>query len=348
MLSLCVAGRGAESPPGADEIRAAAARALDLLEKSAAESMVQRPNCFTCHNLGLPTLAMAAARARGFDVNTRQLETQVKFTADFLAKNRENYAKGKGQGGQVATAGYALWTLKAGNGTPDDTTLAVVTYLLAYQEELDHWQMTSHRPPSESSHFAATFLAIQGLQTFGSSRQAERIAARLEQARTWLEATPPLDTEDRVFRLWALKLAGGGESQVQSALEDLLRSQREDGGWSQTADLPSDAYATGSALVALHEAGGLRVDHSAWSRGVEFLLRTQLADGSWHVPSRSRPFQTYYESGFPHGPDQFISITGSSWAATALVLAAGPGGVAAGADARDSAGGGASAYGASR
>ncbi len=39
----------------------------------------------------------------------------------------------------------------------------------------------------------------------------------------------------------------------------------------------------------------------AFKRGVEFLLRTQLEDGSWLVRSRSVPIQAYFESGFPHG-----------------------------------------------
>jgi hypothetical protein len=39
------------------------------------------------------------------------------------------------------------------------------------------------------------------------------------------------------------------------------------------------------------------------------------------VKSPSRPFQPYFESGFPHAPDQFISAVGSGWATAALVLA---------------------------
>ena len=62
----------------------------------------------------------------------------------------------------------------------------------------------------------------------------------------------------------------------------------------------------------------------SWTRlkaGVEYLIKTQRDDGSWFVKSRSRPFQTYFESGFPHGPDQFISAAGSGWAVAALALA---------------------------
>jgi len=51
------------------------------------------------------------------------------------------------------------------------------------------------------------------------------------------------------------------------------------------------------------------------------LLRTQKADGSWMIKSRSKPFQPYYESGFPHGKDQFISVAASGWATAALAAA---------------------------
>ena len=50
-------------------------------------------------------------------------------------------------------------------------------------------------------------------------------------------------------------------------------------------------------------------------------MSNQLPDGSWHVVSRSKPFQPYFESGYPHGKDQFISIAAAGWATTALLLA---------------------------
>ena len=129
------------------------------------------------------------------------------------------------------------------------------------------------------------------------------------------------EARDRVFRLWGLQAAEVDEKEVRSAAQELIRSQREDGGWAQRDGMDGDAYATGSALVALHEAGGLAVDDPAYRRGVGFLLKEQREDGSWLVRSRSRPFQTYYESGFPHGKDQFISMAATGWAATALALA---------------------------
>src|SRR5439155_24846117 len=94
-----------------------------------------------------------------------------------------------------------------------------------------------------------------------------------------------------------------------------------DGGWAQLPDMETDAYATGTALVALHQAGGLAMRAAAYHKGLRYLMASQLEDGSWHVKTRSKPIQTYYESGYPHGEDQFISINAAGWATTALELA---------------------------
>ena len=81
-----------------------------------------------------------------------------------------------------------------------------------------------------------------------------------------------------------------------------------------------DAYATGQALYALH-ASGREPTTVPYEKGVRYLLRTQLEDGTWFVRSRAFGFQPYFESGFPHGKDQFISAAATSWAAMALAYA---------------------------
>jgi hypothetical protein len=310
---------GTAAAAGPKEAREAVARALPLLQKAGAGHMEER-TCFACHNQALPLLAMSTARSRGLTVPAEELKKHADFIAAFLDSNRANYLKGRGQGGAADTAGYALWALELTGRKPDTTTAAVTEYLLQHNQALGHWRSTSNRPPSEVSPFTVTSLSIRGLQTFGTAEQKERIAKRLRATRSWLEKTPANDTEDRVFRLWALKRVGASPDVVRDAARELLQSQRPDGGWAQLDTMELDAYATGSALVALHEAGGLPTTDPAYQRGVRFLLASQLADGSWHVRSRSRPFQIYFESGFPHGKDQFISVAASGWAATALAL----------------------------
>ncbi|MEI9973857.1 MAG: hypothetical protein WDO73_18470 [Ignavibacteriota bacterium] len=63
---------------------------------------------------------------------------------------------------------------------------------------------------------------------------------------------------------------------------------------------------------------------AAYQRGVQYLLKTQLEDGSWYVRTRAAGFQPYFDNGFPHGVDQWISAAASGLAATALALATPP------------------------
>jgi hypothetical protein len=321
-LLLAAAGpaTAAEPPATAAEIRDAVTKALPLLQKGAAGHVEQR-TCFACHNQALPMLALTTARAHGVPLASDNREKQLRFIADFLQTNRDNFRKGRGTGGQADTAGYALWTLDMGGWSPDDTTAAVAEYLLLRDQDRDHWRGSGIRPPSEGSPFTTTYVALRGLQAFGTAEQKERIEERLCTISDWLARTPAQETEDRVFRLWALQRVGASAAEVQAAARELLQSQRPGGGWAQCDDLQPDAYATGAALVALHEAAGLPTGDPVYQRGVKYLLGSQLADGSWHVHSRSKPFQTYFESGFPHGKDQFISLAASGWATTALALA---------------------------
>jgi hypothetical protein len=312
-----------EPGPSPDQVRAAVTRGLPLLLKSAAQYTDHR-QCFACHHQALPVLALTVAKSRGFDVADEDIQKQLEFTAESLDKGRAGYVKGKGQGGQADTAGYALFTLDVGGWDADDTTSAVAEYLLQRDADHGYWKTTSRRPPSEASPFTTTYLALRGLRQFATADQQERVADRSAKALRWLLANPAKDTEDRVFRLGALRLAGGDEKDVRAAAEDLRKTRRPDGGWSQTDELSSDAYATGSALVMLHQVGGLPTTDAAYRRGVKFLIGSQLPDGSWYVKSRSKPFQTYFESGFPHGKDQFISVAASGWATAALALAVPP------------------------
>jgi hypothetical protein len=283
----------------------------------------EQKTCFACHNQASPLLAFATARPRGFQLPADLFRSQAEHIVQFLETNRPRFRDGRGTGGQVATAGYALLALEVAGHSPDENTAAVVEYLLKTQAERDHWRTTSNRPPTEASHFTTTYLALRGLRVWGPAAKldVQKVNKRWTDAREWLIKTAPRDTEDRVFRLLALKEAGAARQEIAAAAWDLLKEQRPDGGWSQLPTGASDAYATGTALFALHEAAALKSNSPAYQAGLAFLLKTQRRDGTWLVKSRSRPFQPYYESGFPHGKNQFLSIAASGWATTALALA---------------------------
>src|SRR5687767_6020005 len=84
-----------EKPLDAATIKAAVVKSLPLLGQSAKISMEKRKQCFTCHNQGLPVMALTVARDRGLTVDEEVLRRQLQFTADFLSRGRDNYLAGK-------------------------------------------------------------------------------------------------------------------------------------------------------------------------------------------------------------------------------------------------------------
>ena len=303
-----------------DRIRAAVAKALPPLQKGL-NVYAEKRDCFACHHQAVTLVALEIARGRGLAIDQEAFEGATELTLADLESAPLAISQGRGQPGGVTRAAYALWTLEAAGSPADQVTATVTEYLLKSDADRDHWTETARRPPIEASPFTATALALRALRYYSTKSRAGAVNDRARRARAWLASSRPADTEDRVFRLWGLKYADAPAAELEAAARELLAAQRSDGGWAQTDKLASDAYATGSALLALHQAGRLATDDPAYRRGVAFLMRTQRADGTWFVASRSRPFQLYFESGFPYGKDQFIAAAASGWAAAALAQA---------------------------
>ena len=167
--------------------------------------------------------------------------------------------------------------------------------------------------------------SLRSLQVYGPKAQRAKYDEAVKRATDWLMKVQPRNTDERVFQLFGLAWAGVKPDHeiIKQGVRELLAEQRTDGGWAQLPTLASDAYATGQVLVALRESGAHKMPScaTAYKRGVEFLLKTQLEDGSWYIRSRSVPLQPYFEGGFPHGHDQWISAAATNWAAMALAEA---------------------------
>jgi hypothetical protein len=233
---------------------------------------------------------------------------------------REKLLQGDSFGGAQDAASYVLLGLAANGQQPNKMTDAMAHYLIGGQGADGRWPVGTNRPPSESSDIAVTARSLRALQVYAPNGLRQEANNRVERARAWLLKATPRSNEDSSFQLLGLAWANADKQTLQKMAQSLLAQQHKDGGWGQQTTLESDAYATGQALVALHQAGGLPVTHRAYQRGVQFLLADQAADGSWCVLTRSFPFQKQFESGFPYGHNQWISAAASSWATMALIL----------------------------
>jgi N-acyl-D-amino-acid deacylase len=301
------------------EIAAALDRGLPIVEK-AARSYPQHRDCFSCHHQTLPMLAIASAPDHKLSEDGSLLQAQAEFSHRSFETLEQSMKQGHGVGGKGLTVGYGLWALALANWKPDMVTEAMVTYLLKTQDREGCWTGQTLRPPLEESRFTATVLAVRGMKRYQVAGQRTAVEAAIGKARNWLTVAPVKNQEDRGFRLWGLQLFGNRPEEVLSARESVLAAQQEDGGWVQMEGMKSDAYATGQTLYIL-QATGLKTSDAAYMRGVRFLVRSQCPDGSWLVVTRSRPIQTYFDNGDPHGKNQFISIPATSWALVALALA---------------------------
>jgi hypothetical protein len=276
-------------------------------------------------------MAVALARTRGFTIDETITRERVDATIRAWAPQRELLFQGVAAAdglagvGEVATAGYSMLELAAANVPPNATTDAVVHYISLKQLGDGRFRtIVIMRPPMEYSDFTATALAVRALKAYAPPGIKKEMVGQVDGARKWLLSTVPRATEEKTFQLQGLAWADADREEIAKRVATLMYEQRPDGGWAQFPTLPSDAYATGQVLVALQQAGGVWKTSAVYRNGIRFLLKTQLDDGSWHVKSRARGTLPYFETGFPHGADQFISAAGSAWATAALVLSLEP------------------------
>jgi N-acyl-D-amino-acid deacylase len=71
-------------------------------------------------------------------------------------------------------------------------------------------------------------------------------------------------------------------------------------------------------LYFLRKAG-VAADHPALARGKDWLVRSQLSDGSWRTESHVKvKVQPWYDNGDPHGEHQYLSTAATAWATAGL------------------------------
>ena len=324
VVALLLFSRAPHAQNDSVQVRAAVTKSLTLLQSSS-RTWIERSGCVSCHHQALPAVSVALAQDRGFHVDEDATRQRIQATLARFTLPREELFQGPAGIGLVAggvlNAGYALVGLGAAKVAPNATTDAVAHFIAARQ--LADGRFRSPDPgrlPLEGSDVTATALAIRALQVYAPPALGAETARVVSRARGWLLSAQPIGTEDKASQLRGLGWADADKPVIARLSAALAAEQRSDGGWAQLPDLASDAYATGQVLAALHDAGGLAATSPVYRKGVTFLLRSQHADGSWLVVSRARGTQPYFESGFPHGTNQFISAAGTAWATTALLL----------------------------
>jgi len=306
-----------------DSVRELAARSLGLLQKMG-PAFFPKSGCISCHNVSIPMMALADAQHRGYDVKPASGQ-MAKQTVAFLTPFHDDLLSGYcSTPGFATTTSYVLLALHGAGYAPDLLTDSVVRCLMVDQSPDGRWgNGGDERPPlNPESGIPPTALSARAMKLYPVPAFANEMAASNQRAQQYLLKANSRTSDDYAFRLLGLYWTEAPQTQLAAAARELITQQRSDGGWAQTPDMSPDVYATGQSLAALAIAQPDLVKSEFYRRGIAYLMAVAEPDGSWHVRSRAFGFQPYFESGFPHGHDQWISMAATSWAAIALMAAA--------------------------
>jgi squalene-hopene/tetraprenyl-beta-curcumene cyclase len=275
-------------------------------------------HCASCHHAALVIWAMREAEQRGHAVDKPVLAELTRWVAE---SGDGKFGLARPASAPKAASPKAVWFALAlgADAQPDAISQAGMKLLLktvkSEQTENGSWSTWPEtRPPifgtsDESLTALATLAVLPEAATGDDSAKAVR-----DKGIKWLAETKTDDDPQSIaLRLVLWKRLGRPAEEWQPLVRRIEERQNADGGWSQTKDMASDAWATGQALYALAHAG-IKPDEPVITRAHAFLIKAQRDEGSW--PMTSRPVKPGGE-----GCKSLIPITGagSAWAILGLV-----------------------------
>ena len=311
-----------------EQIHLTVERAIGYLQKESA-SWLKTRKCAACHHAGMPLWALSEAERSGYAIDKKYLSDTIesllggkeKLLASRVFPNPADppdpRPQGRGLNMGLPFLVVAAQSLPSLNDGQKQSLKLIAEEILKKQQADGSWEFFAglRRPPvneTQTTDAAWIIMALKG-ETAPDAPENQRKA--LEKAIAWLNAKPVDIHQDQVMKILIGVRLGKPREALQSTIDQLLASQRADGGWSQTVpELKSDAFATGQTLYALSLVG-YDGERPEIKRGIDFLVAAQKSDGSWPMISRSTP------DGSPGSATLLTPITcaASSWATLGLV-----------------------------
>ena len=279
--------------------------------------------CATCHHGTLTVWALSEAKSQGYAVPAETLADTIMWTKEqFVPRFKKPRDPRPGWNLVSIPAIYLGMMSQNLPILSRDELNQVAMHLARHQEDDGTWLLpppANGAPPVWESRETLAQLALLAWEPHipADSKEAATFANSREKTVSWLRNNKSSETVQAVTLRLLLDLrTQQSPQQVQSGVEQLLKRQNPDGGWSQVPEFPGDAYATGQALYALSFAG-VPTDKPEIQRAISFLMATQRDDGSWPMESRNHPGVETTRK--PIRNPIPITYFGSAWATLGLV-----------------------------
>jgi hypothetical protein len=309
------------------QVQQTVVRAIGYLQTESAAWLATR-KCAACHHAPMPLWALSEADRQGYAIDkkflTDTIEAALGSPEKMIASKLVNDPaappdpRPSGQGVNMGTvfmaaAARSFPSLEKGQ---KQSLRQIADEIVKKQRADGSWEFFANlrRPPineNQTTDAVWIILALQG-EIERDASEAHRVA--LKKAMDWLAGAKLSDNlQDKVFKVLLAIRTGKPRKETQIVIDELLAQQQADGGWCQTAEMKSDAFATGQTLYVLSLAD-YKADRTDIKRAVDFLVATQKPDGSWPMTSRSTP------DGKPGSAKLLTPITcaASSWATLGL------------------------------
>jgi len=303
------------------DVDATLKRGLAFLAKDAV-AWRDEHQCVSCHHAALVVWSLHEAKRQGQTVDEPLLAELTKWIAESGdgttgVPRPESVPQAFNE--KAVSFALALVAVPDPDAVVQQGTKKLLGTIKNDQQENGVWQSWPETRPPLFGHSdeRATISALLALLPAAMAGDVEAITAR-DRGVQWLSANKTDgDPQSIALRIALWQKLGRPADEMAPLLSLVRQRQNADGGWSQSPEMASDAWATGQALYALASAG-IKRDDPAIERGQSFLVATQRDDGSW--PMTSRPTKPGGD-----GSTSLIPIVGagSAWGVIGLARSTG-------------------------
>lgn len=301
-LPLAVQPAAEALPAAPHQVRKAVERSLPYMMNGGLSW--QKKQCISCHHIPLAVWTHNEAKAHGFAVDQKKIDTLTDWMIGFSAAKK--YPD------EMVDGFLDTVMLASEMGSPPaqhSKTFEMFQEMLAQQQRKDgSWMRQDSKkepgfaiiPPALKTQDAAkreanevdTMFTLLGLSAFDRignplpEPARELLAKQRSPALAFLkEAKGGTRSDWLAFRM-LIERDLGDKAEVSQWRQTLLSQQNKDGGWGLVRGDPSHPLVTGQALYALGIAG-VGDDETVVQRAWRYLLATQRDDGSWPAASRA-------------------------------------------------------------